>query len=32
MMSGKGIYKWANGAEYIGDWKDNKRNGKGKMK
>jgi hypothetical protein len=26
-----GSYTWANGDKYIGDWKDNKRNGQGTL-
>lgn len=29
-MDGKGIYRWANGAVYDGDWVNNERTGKGK--
>lgn len=28
-MSGYGVYKYANGATYRGEWKNNKHHGKG---
>ena len=28
-MNGKGIYYYANGDKYDGEWKDDKKNGKG---
>lgn len=31
MLVNKGIYTWPNGARYEGDWKNNKREGRGKM-
>ena len=31
MWGNQGIYIWANGAKYEGEWKNNKREGKGKM-
>jgi hypothetical protein len=32
MKDGFGSYKWKEGMRYIGDWKDNKRHGKGSIK
>jgi hypothetical protein len=31
MKDGQGTYKWKNGAFYIGEWKSDKRHGKGLM-
>ena len=31
MLVNKGTYKWKSGAIYKGDWKDNKKHGKGIM-
>ena len=31
MYNKKGVYTWKNGAKYEGEWKNNKRHGKGKM-
>ena len=30
-MDGLGVYKYANGSVYDGNWKDNKFNGRGKL-
>ena len=30
-MNGKGVYKWANGKEYTGQFKANRINGNGKI-
>ena len=30
-LNGKGRFRWANGDEYYGDWKDGCMTGKGKM-
>lgn len=32
MKHGYGSYKWKSGKRFIGDWKDNKRHGKGWIK
>lgn len=32
MKDGYGSYKWKDGRRYIGEWKDNKRHGKGCIK
>ena len=31
MRYGQGLQKWSDGAQYDGQWKDNKANGKGKF-
>lgn len=31
MKHGFGCYTWSDGRKYIGDWKKNKRNGRGKL-
>ena len=30
-MHGNGTYTWADGAVYVGDWKDDKKHGYGKF-
>ena len=30
VCEGKGEYTWSNGDKYVGDWKNNKKNGYGK--
>lgn len=31
LPSGRGVYKWADGSFYDGEWKDGKKEGKGKL-
>jgi hypothetical protein len=30
-MTGHGVYTWINGDQYMGQYKDNKKHGKGRM-